>query len=186
MTKRKNVFRYEKIRQRRKERKETIVDVSKEVELSAWFLSLIERGKSSLSVDRLLRICDHYEISAASLFDHIIDREAEKPRKAYGTDLSRKKSDYIRAAALEHFSWECDKCGHKFTDKSRLYVWHKQRNSYGSETFADICLMCDECKGELLAPRSMIPIDDLNKYYDDSKRKPPNEEDYILPPELRY
>jgi transcriptional regulator with XRE-family HTH domain len=62
-----------RLRQLRKSRKLTLLEVAERSGVTKGFLSLLERGHSRVSVPTLLRICDAIGITIGSLFDYPVE-----------------------------------------------------------------------------------------------------------------
>ncbi|MBI3689561.1 MAG: helix-turn-helix domain-containing protein [Mycolicibacterium aromaticivorans] len=59
-----------KLRELRKERALTLEAVASSAGLTKGFLSLLERGQTTISVPNLLRVCEILSVSVGSLFDY--------------------------------------------------------------------------------------------------------------------
>jgi XRE family transcriptional regulator, regulator of sulfur utilization len=67
----------EKLRVLRKARKLTLLDVSREVDLSVSFLSDLERGRTRPSLDTLEKLASYYKVSVTELLPEVSPISAE-------------------------------------------------------------------------------------------------------------
>ncbi|MFM9917924.1 helix-turn-helix domain-containing protein [Lacisediminihabitans sp. H27-G8] len=78
-----------RLRQLRKSRRLTLLEVAERSGVTKGFLSLLERGHSRVSVPTLLRICDAIGITIGSLFDYPVETVVRKgsPLDMGGVDI---------------------------------------------------------------------------------------------------
>lgn len=86
------------MRRLRLKNKMTLAQVSQEVGLSASFLSLMERGSSSLGIDGLTKLAKLYGVDVAYFFDGEKSEDADPIVHSYQREYLQINSKYIQYA----------------------------------------------------------------------------------------
>jgi len=123
------------MRKLRLKKKMTLAQVSERVGLSASFLSLMERGSSSLGIDGLTKLAALYGVEVAYFFDD--DRaSAEEPIvRSYEREYLQVNNKYIQYALCRDMNRKrsCPEIYEVYPDpnsKDKPFIWEHARSEY--------------------------------------------------------
>ena len=109
----------------RKQANMTQAALGEELNISAQAVSKWEKGLSEPDVDTLIRICDLFNVSIASLVGKEESSKIIKETEDVKKDV---QEDKIPQAPIKVVIGRCSKCGKEITDKEKYYVKHLQNS----------------------------------------------------------